>query len=159
MSKTVRLARKLTRHVGLPVAELPVFLCPGLLRAKQVKQLPYHNRNSTDFQRRHLTSITPTSHQNSVADSRLALRRLPQQCVGCGALSQNVDPSDAGFYTLSRKSVRRYLDAASDQKESSEDAIVKAALQQAEAAESGVAIGDFIRPGIIHNLSISSTTY
>lgn len=158
MSKTVRLAQKLTRRVGVPVAELPVFLCPGLLRAKQIK-LPYQSRNSTQFQRRLLTSITTTSRQTPVADSKLALRRLPQQCVGCGALSQNVDPSDAGFYTLSRKSVRRYLDAASDQKESSEDAIVKAALQQAEASGSGVAIGDFARLGTSQKLPISTTVY
>jgi hypothetical protein len=158
MSKSVRLAQKLTRHVGVPVAELPVFLCPGLLRAKQVKQLPYHS-SPTGSQRRLLTSITPTLHKDPLADSRLALRRLPQQCVGCGALSQNVDASDAGFYTLSRKSVRRYLDTATNLKASSEDAIVKAALQQAEAASSRFTLGDFARPGTTYNLTISGTVY
>ncbi|OAP55287.1 hypothetical protein AYL99_10260 [Fonsecaea erecta] len=35
--------------------------------------------------------------------------RLPVSCPGCGALTQDVDPGQAGFYTLSRKAVVKYL--------------------------------------------------
>ncbi|OQU98301.1 hypothetical protein CLAIMM_04106 [Cladophialophora immunda] len=35
--------------------------------------------------------------------------RLPVSCPGCGALTQDVDAGEAGFYTLSRKAVVKYL--------------------------------------------------
>src|ERR1700754_2243274 len=35
-------------------------------------------------------------------------KNLPISCPGCGALTQDVDPGLAGFYTLSRKAVRKY---------------------------------------------------
>lgn len=38
-----------------------------------------------------------------------ALPQLPQQCGGCGALSQTSDPAEPGFYTLTRKSVQSHL--------------------------------------------------
>jgi len=34
---------------------------------------------------------------------------LPTTCPGCGALSQEVDSEEAGYYTRSRKAVRHYL--------------------------------------------------
>ncbi len=36
-------------------------------------------------------------------------KRLPVSCPGCGALTQEVDPGDAGYYTRSRKNVKTYL--------------------------------------------------
>lgn len=37
------------------------------------------------------------------------LRLLPQSCPGCGALSQEVNPGEAGYYSRSRKAVKAYL--------------------------------------------------
>ncbi len=34
---------------------------------------------------------------------------LPISCPGCGALTQDVDPGEAGFYTRSRRAVKSYL--------------------------------------------------
>ncbi|KIV84117.1 hypothetical protein PV11_06089 [Exophiala sideris] len=36
-------------------------------------------------------------------------KRLPVSCPGCGALTQDVDPGQAGYYTRSRKAVKTYL--------------------------------------------------
>lgn len=35
--------------------------------------------------------------------------KLPVSCSGCGALTQDVTPGEAGFYTRSRKAVKQYL--------------------------------------------------
>ncbi|KUJ18246.1 uncharacterized protein LY89DRAFT_614876 [Mollisia scopiformis] len=149
MSKTVRLAAKLVKQVGTPVAELPAFLCPGLLRTAQSKILQSHSKSLGSpliSQRRCIASITHTSTQASAADSRIALRRLPQQCIGCGALSQTVNETGAGFYTLSRKSVKRYLEVSSDHKDSAEDQIVRAALSRADVSSPEINLGGFVKP-------------
>ena len=36
-------------------------------------------------------------------------KNLPVSCPGCGALTQNVDPGSAGYYSLSRRAVKTYL--------------------------------------------------
>lgn len=38
-----------------------------------------------------------------------SLRHLPLSCPGCGALTQEVDGDEAGFYTRSRRSVKEYI--------------------------------------------------
>lgn len=37
------------------------------------------------------------------------LRSLPVSCPGCGALTQDVEPGTAGYYTRSRKAVKSYV--------------------------------------------------
>jgi hypothetical protein len=75
------------------------------------------------------------------------LETLPQQCPGCGALSQTVDQDQPGFYTRSRKTVRNYLQKKSFSKDSEEDDIVRAALQNAGSHAETVSLGDFSSPG------------
>lgn len=36
-------------------------------------------------------------------------KNLPQSCPGCGALSQEIDSGEAGYYSRSRKAVKNYL--------------------------------------------------
>ena len=36
-------------------------------------------------------------------------RELPRSCPGCGALTQDVDANEAGFYSLTRPAVKKYL--------------------------------------------------
>ncbi|KIX05550.1 uncharacterized protein Z518_06422 [Rhinocladiella mackenziei CBS 650.93] len=45
----------------------------------------------------------------SLKRNTFSLRRLPVSCPGCGALTQDVQPGQAGYYTRSRKSVKRYF--------------------------------------------------
>jgi hypothetical protein len=75
------------------------------------------------------------------------LERLPQQCPGCGALSQTADKDSPGFYTPTRKSIRKYLEEGShSSRKSAEDEIVKAALENAGSVETGISVGDFSAP-------------
>ena len=39
------------------------------------------------------------------------LKQLPWSCPGCGAYTQLVEPDEAGYYSLTRKSVRSFLKA------------------------------------------------
>ncbi|CZR53216.1 uncharacterized protein PAC_03094 [Phialocephala subalpina] len=149
MSKSARVASKLVKRIGTPVTELPVFLCPGLVRATFFNPLQCSHNSSLKplaSQRRLVTSHAITSTKNPVADPNYALRRLPQQCVGCGALSQTVDETGAGYFTLGRNTVRRYLEATSGQHESAEDELVKEALKQADTSSLGISTNDFVKP-------------
>jgi hypothetical protein len=151
MSRSVRLAGIVVRQVGVPVADLPVFLCPGILRFPSLPttQRPqgYQLHRSHTSQQRHITSIT--SIPTAVSPKALAplLERLPQQCPGCGALSQTADKDAPGFYTPTRKSIRKYLEGGSpSSRKSAEDEIVKAALENAGSVETGISVGDFSVP-------------
>jgi hypothetical protein len=147
----VRLAGRVLRQVGVPVADLPVFLCPELLRfpSVQPKPRPQESRRTTrqPSQQRHITSIG--SNNSGPLPKTLAplLERLPQQCAGCGALSQTVAKEAPGFYTPTRKSIRQYLEGTSSSIKSTEDIIVKAALENAASIETGIQLDDFSAPG------------
>lgn len=57
-----------------------------------------------------LNSSRDTSVESAVsAFSAQPPALLPVSCPGCGALSQETDSQQAGFYTRSRKAVRQYL--------------------------------------------------
>jgi genetic interactor of prohibitins 3, mitochondrial len=50
------------------------------------------------------THVSPQAEQ-----VRSSLGHLPVSCPGCGALTQEVDGDEAGFYMRSRKSVKEYI--------------------------------------------------
>ena len=82
---------------------------------------------------------------------------MPSQCAGCGALSQTILKDEAGFYTLTRRSVKDYTAAAAPQ-ESKEDTIVKAALDNASGV--GLELGDFTKPskpGFVESVHTSNS--
>jgi genetic interactor of prohibitins 3, mitochondrial len=150
MSGSLRLAVRVVRQVAIPVADLPVFLCPGI-RFPPLPPTQWPNeqqlRRFQKSQQRYITSAT----SNPVAASPKVLApllvKLPQQCPGCGALSQTADQDAAGFYTPTRKSIRKYVEGGSSSRKSAEDEIVKAALENAASIETGVSVGDFTLPG------------
>jgi genetic interactor of prohibitins 3, mitochondrial len=132
---SIRIAQRAVRKIELPVADLPAFLCPGILsirprptRSTSIKQPRPFQQVS---QRRLLSTAPSTDIESRQPSLSLPLERLPQQCPGCGALSQFVDVDEPGFYTLTRKNVREYLGVESAPNVSVEDAIVKAALKNA----------------------------
>lgn len=51
----------------------------------------------------------PESQKRSDADVQKATFGLPQSCPGCGALTQELEPDQAGYYSSSRRIVKRYL--------------------------------------------------
>jgi hypothetical protein len=151
MSKGVRLAGRAVRQYGVPVADLPVFLCPGLLRfpSVQPKPRPQESRRTLyqASQQRHITSIASKSSGSLPTVLAPLLGILPQQCTGCGALSQTVDKEAPGFYTPTRKSILQYLEGTPTSIKSAEDEIVKAALENAVSVETGINLGDFAASG------------
>jgi hypothetical protein len=150
MSGSIRLVRRAVRQVGMPVVDLPVFLCPQILRVpafqSQGPRRPRQHRFQSS-QRRHITSITSTSVAASPKVLAPLLEKLPQQCPGCGALSQTADHNAPGFFTPTRKSIRKYLEGGSSSRKSAEDEIVKVALENAASVGKGISVGNTSIPG------------
>lgn len=150
MSGSLRLAGKIVRQVGIPVADLPVFLCPGILRFSNLQPKQRHQgtrRPLIHSQQRHLASTAPNPPKSLPKDHVSLLERLPQQCAGCGALSQTVDQDAAGFFTPTRKSIREYLGIRpSSKNRSAENKIVQEALENAGSIEVGFDLEDSPAP-------------
>jgi hypothetical protein len=150
MSRSVKLAGRVLRQVGISVADLPVFLCPGIrFPSLSTARRPQESRPQRfrASQQRHISSITPAPATVSPKILVPLLDKLPQQCPGCGALSQIADKDAPGFYTPTRKSIRRYLEGgSSSSKKSAEDEIVRAALENATSVETGISVADFSAP-------------
>lgn len=150
MSGSIRLAQNAAREAKLPWADLPTFLCPGILSIASWPSRWCHSqtRTSTPTSQRRYTTLSASNVRRSLpVDLISLLGRLPQQCPGCGALSQTVDDHQPGFYTPKRKAVRSYLVGRSSQKISEEDRIVSAALQKAGSVVDSRNLGDFSTPG------------
>lgn len=130
-----RLVRRVGHPFRTPVAELPLFLCPGWIGASRA-QFHYQQSYTTSAQTLHSTS-TPTRlpQFTKLQPSDLLLTKLPTQCSGCGALSQVVDKDEAGYYNLKRRSVSEYLRGESALRRSEEDAIIEKSLQAATAID------------------------
>lgn len=135
------------------MADLPVFLCPGVLRiATKGTTIRCDHRPRTAFrgdQRRFESSTAlETSTIEALPGASVAgLDKLPQQCAGCGTFSQLVDPEGPGFYTLSRGSVKTYLKNKSGIEGSGEDEIIKKAFEQAADIVPGLELSDFTKRG------------
>ena len=105
------LARSASKADKLAIFDLPHFLCPTLLQSRST--LVRHTirrplRSSSQQAHLRCLHIQSVDAPSSAANPPPALV-LPQQCGGCGALSQSSDPTEPGFYTLTRKSVQSHL--------------------------------------------------
>jgi hypothetical protein len=159
----VGILRGLQKSV-VPTADIPAFLCPGLLRITNISTRICHLRHSQPSSRhasrRLLTSQTKDapeakSHAQLEAAARykaLARVALPRTCPGCGALSQSVLQDEAGYYDLSRRAVRKYITGTetNDEAVTAENAIIKKALENAGdiAARLDFAKREKERPGM-----------
>lgn len=149
MSKSTRIARVI-KQVAIPVADIPTFLCPGILRALALPVRCGHQqpRLISTASRRRNWAPSPTPISRHVSGIRKpTLERLPQQCAGCGALSQTVDSEGPGYYTLTRKSVKTFVEGRLTPESTAEDHIVKAALESAGAEAADLNLPDFATPG------------
>jgi len=72
-----------------------------------------------------IPSVSPSLPGHSAFRRTPAEGALPTSCPGCGALTQEMEPGEAGYYTRSRKAVRSYFKAirqdAARQEEGRED--------------------------------------
>ncbi|KAK5636603.1 hypothetical protein RRF57_012315 [Xylaria bambusicola] len=127
--------------------ELPVFLCPsvrvtspylprsGAQVLSQLRHAPWTtSRRCLHIQADPATTSSPTS--NPPVTLSIPTRSLPKQCRGCGALSQNSNPSQPGYFDLSRNAVKKYLgpDRPSHRSQP-EDKVFEDALRQLDANE------------------------
>ena len=85
------------------------FLCPVLiLGSKWTSTGQKRWIDTLRQQKKRLYSESATSLR--LLDSAyLHLWNLPHVCPGCGAYSQHVDSTEAGFYSSHRKSVKNYM--------------------------------------------------
>lgn len=120
--------------------EIPVFLCPALLRPKSsyfpVSTTVAQNRKLFRTSSAHSRPLSSNLEAPSIYNSSTSVHdavRLPAQCSGCGALSQTVDNEEAGFYSLSRRSIKSYLgikDHSPSRRAGQEYGAVEAALKK-----------------------------
>lgn len=98
-----------------------------------IRRLDAHLRKRSQFQRRRLTTSTavrnlspllrdeatrpdvfipqnvPVPPEQEVVDVQRVTYGLPQSCPGCGALTQESEPDQAGYYSTTRRRVLIYL--------------------------------------------------
>ncbi len=119
------------------MADLPAFLCPGVLRFAAGQPPKASQKQPRRIQQWRLLSTTTTSAPRaSKSPRKVTLDALPRQCAGCGAFSQTVNKDGPGFFTLTRKSIEKYVEHVAENtgsKLSEEEAIVQKALANAGA--------------------------
>lgn len=76
---------------------------------------------------------SPSHAPTNIAQASLG--HLPVSCPGCGALTQEVDADQAGFYTRSRKSVKDYIRLVKQVQTVSEHEAVRAGADQERLLE------------------------
>ncbi|KAG9232291.1 hypothetical protein BJ875DRAFT_89508 [Amylocarpus encephaloides] len=142
---SVKLLRGFTKPI---VADIPVFLCPGLLRTRYNSTSRACSK-STPSPRRHTASQaallavgTPRALESQPKSTKdyefLAQSNLPQQCPGCGALSQTILKDEAGYYNIGRKSVKHFVVVGGvSEAVSPERTVIQAALENAKALTNG----------------------
>lgn len=141
-SAGARTARNFVTRIEIPVAELPAFLCPGLLRTAYTRpRTPRtHCRYISKPAQRRCVSTETTSVVKANRDVPIEIvKKLPRQCPGCGAHTQFVDKEEAGYYTTTRTSLQTFLGINPVQDASAEDTIISAALKNAGEAASSIA--------------------
>ena len=105
------------RGIARPVATvsarswpIPVFLCPLLASSASLVQSPPNRQApSTRPRTRRLHIEAARGPEKQPFQTSPGPHALPWSCPGCGALTQTVDPNEAGFYTITRKSVKAFI--------------------------------------------------
>ena len=129
----LRAARNALRVVDTAVAEFPLFLCPRFASISQAQTHVSRTSNIAIRSQKRYFRHDPRAQYSSISTGATSsAARLPLQCPGCGAFTQTIKENEAGYYTLTRRTVRKYLEGEQDTKPSAEDEIVKAALQNVD---------------------------
>ena len=142
MRTTLRHASQLLhREAATPHASILAFLCPALLRSQPVtgfppQNLPRPKKTFSTFGRKRTpdTAIaTPSPLASSTPPAPQPDKRaLPICCPGCGAPTQILASSEAGYYSLSRGAVKSHLNYDDSQPKATEDDIFTKAIKQVD---------------------------
>ncbi|PQE08865.1 Genetic interactor of prohibitins 3 mitochondrial protein [Rutstroemia sp. NJR-2017a BVV2] len=116
-------------------SETPIFLLPQLARHLQQARptFPPPQKHSRT-QRRYIQTPTQEETKAGHVTNLAALSKLPSHCPGCGALAQADTKDVAGYYTMTRRSVKQYLGARPLTLDNSEDEIVRKALEKVDSS-------------------------
>ncbi|KAJ4356269.1 Mitochondrial ribosome small subunit biogenesis protein [Didymosphaeria variabile] len=145
MRPALRQTRRLLNDQHALHPSIPTFLCPALLRAPiaHANQRAQNVRPAKMFSTFRATSqettvtvlsesAPPTAPSEKSLPATRIRRPLPRACPGCGAPTQIYDKKEAGFYSLNRNAVAKYLEFDPEAKESEgkkEDVYTKALKQ------------------------------
>lgn len=106
----------LLRRLRLPRTPLPASRRLLTVDTSPSQQPPpesvsLHVESSGFWPASHFTQKEATKEADEHAQTHptKSVRTLPQSCPGCGALSQEIDSGEAGYYSRSRKAVKNYL--------------------------------------------------
>ncbi|KAI9834892.1 MAG: hypothetical protein M1819_002800 [Sarea resinae] len=120
---------------------IPPFLCPALISHRPaaqnysqprpaVKRRPFSQQSC----KLNITATPTAAPDDTKHQSSSILATLPVSCPGCGALTQTIDPGEAGFYSPKRKSVKSFVPQTRPDKslrKHAEDDIYEKALENA----------------------------
>ncbi|KAF2404889.1 hypothetical protein EJ06DRAFT_525453 [Trichodelitschia bisporula] len=112
---TALLTEVFRKEIALARSSVPLFLCPALARAPFRppirRYVPAQAKFLSTSTRRTIGADVPSQAPQDAESSPPSnpILSLPLACPGCGAPSQIVEPDEAGFYTLTRGGVRRFL--------------------------------------------------
>lgn len=76
-------------------------------RCKRLPHLDSASSPPRDFHPVDLPRTRPSTE--ALENSRIVKLGLPQTCPGCGALTQESTPDEAGYYSRSRRAIKEYL--------------------------------------------------
>ncbi|KAJ3497782.1 hypothetical protein NLG97_g1638 [Lecanicillium saksenae] len=104
------LTRAFRTSEALPPSGLPIFLCPAVSLSRQLPIAPARiSHNISQKRLMHVEASTPKEEADSVETSAEEPRELPFACSGCGAFTQITDADQLGYYDVSAKRVRTWL--------------------------------------------------
>ncbi|KAI0831602.1 hypothetical protein F5Y06DRAFT_281403 [Hypoxylon sp. FL0890] len=126
--------------------ELPLFLCPSINLVSHRQRLGTvasstgvpTSRWRVQHRCLHVQAEAPTETlplPDNDPKKLFSIKRLPKQCSGCGAFSQTTSPNQPGYFDLSRKAVRNYLQPQGRDRSRREDKIYEDALKQFDHEE------------------------
>ncbi len=135
-------SRKLANHLyHTSPRTVPIFLYPILLKKVTSTHISLAHRRALGTTISAIpalpecqTSISSATLQNDTPALTRAMA-LPITCSGCGALNQTVNPGEAGFYSITRKSVKAFIaqnDLSKCRNHTPEDGVLKSAIETAD---------------------------
>ncbi|EXJ77279.1 hypothetical protein A1O3_10437 [Capronia epimyces CBS 606.96] len=104
---TLASASRFIPHVGLRLSRRPLSTDTAGVQTSPLGTPSLLDHGQIPFQAPRSTSAP----RGSAVKPPRGAGKLPVSCPGCGALTQDVSPDEAGFYTRSRNTVKKYLRA------------------------------------------------